>query len=224
MPTSTEVYKLFLLKINRNDTNSDIDINRGEFVLLYNEQKDVWLKQQINAKESNISSQDLNEVQVKHLSLTKLTDATDYSVFALPENFFSYISSYTTASQGVCGGKIIRNYPIKPMNENMLLENSNYEPSFEFEETIVDLSNNKLFVYKKDFEIEEVFFNYYREVGKIDLAGYRKLDGDMSTNIDPDISSIYINEILNRCAEEVIRRYENPEGFQLAQDRINKEE
>jgi hypothetical protein len=43
--TSVEAFKRFQLKINKNDTNTDVDINRGEFVLLYNEQKDVWLRE-----------------------------------------------------------------------------------------------------------------------------------------------------------------------------------
>lgn len=221
---SIEAYKRLQLKVNKNDTNDDIDISRGEFVLLYNEQKDRWLKEQINSKESNSGVEDLNELQVKFKELEKAHSSSEYTSYKLPENFFSYISSYSICSQGQCGNITVRNFIFKPKNENTLLENANTQPDIELEETVVDLSENKLFVYKKDFEIEKVFLNYYREVGKIDIEGYRNLQGEPSTNIDPDLSDVYVDEILNRCATEIIRRYENPEGFALAKDRVKTEE
>jgi hypothetical protein len=52
----------------------------------------------------------------------------------------------------------------------MLLEDANWQPSLEYEETVVDLSGNSIYVYRKDFNIDEVFLNYYREVGKIDVS------------------------------------------------------
>lgn len=220
---SIEAYKRLLLKVNKNDTNTDIDINKGEFVLLYNEQKDIWLKEKLDSKESTEAIQDLEQVQVKHKELIRVLDAEGYSAFALPANFFEYGSSYSYCSNGNCNGVIIRHFPFKPKNENMLLESTNTQPSLDYEETIVDLSEDQLFVYKKDFTVDKVFANYYREVGKIDIEGYRKLDGSNSTNIDPDLSDVYVDEILNRCAKEIIRRYENPDGFSLADERVKTE-
>jgi hypothetical protein len=221
--TSAEAFKRFQLKINKNDTNTDVDINRGEFVLLYNEQKDIWLREKVHTYQSSDAVHDLQEIQVKYKELELLYREKDYDVFNLPDNFSDYISSYSLCTDGTCPDIIIRHLPFKPKNENMLLESSNYEPSLEFEETVVDLSNNQLFVYKKDFSVTKTLLNYYRNVGAIDIEGYIKLDGSLSTNIDPDLTDLYVDEILNRCAKEVIRRYENPEGFQLAQDRLNSE-
>lgn len=220
---SIEAYKRLLLKINKNDTNSDIDISKGEFVLLYKEQKDRWLQEKIGGKESTEDIQDLEEVQVKHFQLQSDILNDRYVAYILPDNFFSYISSYSFCSKENCNGVLISHYPFKPKNENMLLESANTEPSFEYEETVVDLSSGKLYVYKKDFEIDSTFANYYREVGEIDIEGYRRLDGTQSTNIDPDLSDVYVDEILNRCAKEIIRRYENPDGFALAEERVAKE-
>ena len=222
--TSVEAYKRLLLKINKNDSNADIDISKGEFVLLYNEQKDRWLLEKISDKQSTDDIQDLERVQKKHFPLKLVKRTEQYDTFSLPQDYFSYISSYTIASDKNCSDIIIRNYPFKPKNENTLLENANAEPSLDFEETIVDLSESKLFVYKKDFDIEKVFLNYYREVGVIDIEGYIKLDGTSSTNINPDLHDVDVDEILNRCAKEIIRRYENPDGFQLADERIKSSE
>lgn len=222
--TSAEAYKELLLKVNKNDTNADIDISKGEFVLLYNRQKDIWLSEKIDTKQFIDDIQDLESIQVKHKSLTKIATKESYVTFELPANYFSYISSYSKVSQQQCGGITLRHYPFKPKNENTLLENTNFEPDLEFEQTIVDLSEGKLFVYRKDFEIDKTFLNYYRTVGAIDIEGYRKLDGSFSINIDPDLPDKYTDEILNRCAKEIIRRYENPDGFALADERVKSEE
>lgn len=221
--TAQEAYKRLLLKVNKNDTNADIDISRGEFVLLYNEQKDRWLVEKIHEKQSTDEVFDLEPVQVKNKRLQKLNALSLYTTFSLPSNYFDYISSYSICSDGSCSSIVVRNYPFKPKNENTLLESSNMQPDLEFEQTVVDLSEGKIFVYKKDFEVEDVFLNYYRPVGEIDLDGYIRLDGTPSTNKNPDIPDVMVDEILNRCAKEIIRRYQSPDGFQLAAERLLKE-
>jgi len=46
----------------------------------------------------------------------------------------------------------------------------------------------------------------------------------MTSDVDPiELNNEQIEEILNRCALEIVRNYENTEGFQLAQQRINTE-
>lgn len=218
--TSIETFKRLLLKVNKNDTNTDIDISKGEFVLLFNEQSKRWLKTKLNEKENVIDVQDLAEIQVKFKPLDKLDENDSYAIFELPSNFFNYASSYSVCSSGTCKGIRVFNFPYKPLNENMLLGDLNSDPSLDFEETVVDLSEGKLFVFKKDFTVDQCFLNYYRSVIDIDIEGYTKLDGTRSTNIDPDIQDQYVDEVIDRCALEIIRRYENPDGFQLAKERI----
>lgn len=221
--TSVETFKRLLLKVNKNDTNADIDISKGEFILLFNEQSKRWLKTKLNEKESVIDVQDLAEIQVKYKELEKLDENDNYAIFQLPANFFNYASSYSVCSSGDCKGIRVFNFPFKPLNENMLLEDANNSPSIDFEETFVDLSEGKIFVYKKDFTVDKCILNYYRAVIDIDIEGYIKLDGTRSINVDPDIQDQYVDEIIDRCALEIIRRYENPDGFQLAQERITTE-
>jgi hypothetical protein len=223
MLTAEETYKNILLKVNKNDTNADVDISKAEFVILYKEQKDRWLREKIAVYQSSDGVEEIEELQVKHKELKKVLTQDGFVVFELPENYFAYISSYSYCSDKDCSGVIVRHYNFKPKNENMLLENTNTQPSLEFEETVVDLSEDKLFVYKKDFSVDKTLLNFYRSVGEIDLEGYIKLDGTPSTNINPDISDINVDEILNRCAKEIIRRYENPDKFAFADERLKKE-
>jgi hypothetical protein len=221
--TSIETFKRLLLKVNKNDTNADIDISKGEFVLLFNEQAKRWLKTKLNEKENVIDVQDLAEIQVKFFPLTKLDENLEYAIFQLPDNFFNYASSYSVCSSGTCTGIRVFNFPYKPLNENMLLEDYNSSPSLDYEETLVDLSQGKIFVFKDDFTVDQCFLNYYRSVIDIDIEGYIRLDGSQSTNINPDVQDQYVDEIIDRCALEIIRRYQSPDGFEMARERIATE-
>ena len=52
--TSLEAYKHFLLLINKNDSNTNVNISKGEFVLLFNSQKRVWLNEKLSEKRISI--------------------------------------------------------------------------------------------------------------------------------------------------------------------------
>jgi hypothetical protein len=218
-----ELYKNFLLKINKNDTNSNISISKGEFVILYNEQKKVWLAEKVKNKSNDIDIHDLERLYVKDKEIKKSKSDSNSSHFELPVDFYIYDSSYSLAKKGKCVREIV-NWLVKPRNVNILLGDTNNSPSFEYEETICIVSQNHLVVYKDEFDVNKVYISYYKEPIDIDIEGYIKFDGTMSTDIDPiDLDTKSISEIINRCAIETIRIYENPEGFGLAQNRIQTE-
>jgi hypothetical protein len=218
-----ELYKSFLLKINKNDTNSNISISKGEFVILYNEQKKIWLSEKIKVKSNDIDIHDLERLYVKDKEIKKSKSDNNSSYFKLPDDFYMYDSSYSLAKKEQCVREL-SNWLVKPKNVNILLNDTNNSPSFEYEETICIISQNQMVVYKDTFEIEKIFLSYYKEPINIDIEGYIKFDGTLSTDINPlDLDDKSISEIINRCALETIRIYENPEGFSLAQHRIQTE-
>lgn len=221
--TANEAYKQFLLKINKNDSSSNINISKGEFVLRYNEIKSFWLIEKIKFKEASDDIHQLGELLVEDEKLTFKDKSPRMYKFTLPSNYADYSSSYSVATRGKCTDRILYNWAVKPKNVNVLLKDENNNPSFDYEETIVTVTDGNLNVFYNDFEVNDVYLSYYREPAAIDIEGYIKVDGTQSTNIDPDISDRLVNEILNRIALEVIRSYENPEGYQLSADRIKQE-
>lgn len=221
--TSLQAYKQFLLKLNKNDSNTNINVSKGEFVLRYNEIQHFWLNEKLKLKESLDEIHELEELLVTDEELQFDSAKPRYYSFKMPSVYCHYDSSYTLAEKGNCGERILHNWFIKPKNLNVLLRDENNNPSFEYEETLVILSNKLLNVYYTDFKPKKVFLTYYREPGKIDIEGYNKLDGTQSTNIDPTVNDDIVHEILNRVVLEVIRSYENPEGYVLAADRLKQE-
>jgi hypothetical protein len=222
--TSIEAYKNFLLRLNKNDSNTNINISKGEFVLIYNHQKDRWFEEKLDSKNNSIDIHDLGILYEVDKELIEIEKTINSVKFKLPDNFGKFDSSYSLASKKECKDRPLVNWLVKPKNLSVLLQDTNNKPSFEYEETICILSNDKLVVYKDNFSIDKVYLSYYKLPKKIDIEGYIKIDGILSTTIDPDdLDDNSIHEIINRCVIEVIRSYENPQGFQLAQERIKTE-
>src|SRR5262245_46804982 len=134
--TSAKAYKKFLIKLNKNDTNAKVKVNKGEFVLIYNEQKLKWLTLAIDKYESTDESFDIADVFVEGAELKKVKNYTDKTVYDLPEDFYRFVTSTSQASQAGCT-KNLYNWPFKPRNKNNVMMDENNNPSFEFEETPV---------------------------------------------------------------------------------------
>lgn len=217
--TALEAYKKFLLKLNKNDTNTKIKISKGEFVLIFNEQKRVWLhtfKKKVGTSDEITELQDLLRVD----EILQLVDSkTDKDFFKLPERYFRIQNTYSIAKKGDCE-RILFNFPYKPKNYNAILQNSNLEPDFDFEQTLFQVTENNLLVHKRDFEIIGQYMTYYREPVDIDLEGYIKIDGSQSKNIDPDMSDENVDRVLNLCVVEATISYENAENLQMSAQRL----
>jgi hypothetical protein len=217
--TSLEAYQNLLLKVNRNDSNSNVTIPKGQFVLIFNEQLAKWTCEKVQKKLSSEELDELNDLLEDEVELEKVSSNRDYDYFTIPENFYKVSSSYSIASRDGCE-RILTNWNLKSPDVRVILNDENNNPSFDFEETPMFITKNRAKVYFSDFKIEKAFLSYYRTPSPIDLEGYIKVDGTVSTNIDPDISTANVNEIVTRCAADIMRNNQNVEGLQLQKDRI----
>lgn len=221
--TSLEAYENFLIKVNRNDSNSNVHVPKGKFVVLYNEQAPKWLKQKLKFKVANNEINELNSLLVDDISLELVRFHIDHYDFKLPDNFFDISSSFSIATKGSCS-RTLDNWPVKDKDIRVLLRDSNNKPSFEYEETLCTAANNNLKVYVDGFKIKDVYLSYYKQPKNIDIEGYINLNNQPSTNIDPDLPDFAVKEIVSRCALEFHGISENQDGFQVSKDRILTEE
>lgn len=221
--TVQELYKNYQIKVNKNDSNKNISVNKGIFVKTYNEQSKLWLSKQIETKQNSDKQNDIDEFLIIDKEITKYQETENNSYFNLPDDFFELADSYSIASKGKCSNRKLYNWDFKIKNRTAIFQDTNNKPSFEYEETLVKLSNGYLVVFKEDFSIDKQILTYYKQPPEIDIEGYIKEDGSYSQNIDPQLSDFNVNKILSYCVEETIRIFENPDGFQLAQDRTNKD-
>lgn len=214
-----EVYTKTNIKLSRNAGGDNITVDKPRFVLAFNEQ-------QIRKIEDIINNKNDDEIRYAQLMLTSNTELekdetfSDRITFKLPEDYLDISSAYCLASKGSCGSKKIALWQIKDDNYSEIIFNENDKPSFEFEESPYILANDKISVFKDDFDIEKVILTYYRYPKKIDIEGYINAEGNQSQNIDPEFDDKMVNKIINLTVEEFQTNYQDQLGFQIGKNRI----
>lgn len=218
--TVNEIYKRFLLKINKNDTNGNVKVSKGVFVLFFNELLRFWLESEIKDKGKSFLKNHISELLILDKELTRKEDKDNFTTFSLPEDFFDIESAYSIASKGTCTNRVLYNYDFKQRNKNVIFTNENEKPSFEYQETLYNLNKEGLSVYKEGFNIDKQFISYYKLPKEIDIEGYTKFDGTPSQNIETDLEDKNIMTIINMCSLEAVTNFENGETFQLQKQRL----
>lgn len=220
---SREIYKRFLLKINKNDTNEGINILPSLFVLMFNTEAQRWLGQKLDDDSDNIKIDHLDILLKSDHKLKKGKKGDGWVEFELPDNFYRHSSSYALAKKGNCSGVKIFYFEKKPLGFSATLADDFSKPHFDYEEAPFIITEGKIKAYFNDFEIIEFLASYYRVPTPIDIAGYVKIDGSDSTDVDCELDDHSIDEILNRLVLEANREFENAEGFQYSKERIQTE-
>lgn len=221
--TSLEAYHTFLIKLNKGDTNSNINIPKGKFVIVYNEQAKKWLKNKLRKKLSTDELNELSSLLQDDMELSYIKKNKDNFSFKKPSDFFALASSYSTAKKGNCE-KILDNWDVKSKDVRVLLRDENNKPSFDYEETLLKIAGEEVKIYFDDFQIKKAFLSYYKEPINIDIEGYTNHNNEPSRTINPDIPDRAVNEIINRCVLEFSGITENAQGFKISQERISTEE
>lgn len=219
--TSIEAYKRYQLKLNSLTNSDNVDISPGEFVLIYNEQQNKWYESKFKGRSNKFVIDDVQVLANRDSPLTALSTYDDYAEYSLPTDYLDYVSSYCKASKNDCS-KRIRAYQCMLPNKEILLRDQYNNPSYEYAETFITVSQDRLQVYKTDFTIDSVFLTYYRYPKGIDIAGYIRVDQSASTTIDPELNDEYVNEIIDWCVTDTDRSFKDPTSYQLSADRLNR--
>lgn len=217
--TVQELYKRFLLMINKNDTNAGVNIPPAEFVLLFNAETLRWMAEELKKDEDNIDINMIELLLMTDVQVTPVNKQKEFIEFTMPSDFFQVYGSYSFADRGSCTGVKIFNYEKKPGNLIPILQDMATRPSFDYQEAPFVIGQDKLKVYFDDYVVRDTFINYYRVPRNIDMEGYITFSGAESTNIDPELDDHNNLQILARLAVEINRQIDNGEGFQFAKDR-----
>lgn len=139
----------------------------------------------------------------------------------LKGRFFVPVDVSVLGKKGSCGERILRGIVVRHDDLPVKYSDPNYEPSFEYEETLYDVSDNRLNVYKKGFDIERVRLRYLRYPKPVDKAGYIHFDGSVSVDSDCELPEHLIDELLELAVMELasntddVRRYESANAKSL---------
>lgn len=219
--TVDQVYKSYEIKVNKNDTNKNIKISKGLFVKMYNEQSKIWLERQIELYNRDYRKNQISELLSIDAQINLLDTSDTYARFTLPDDYFDYASSFSVADRKECKDRILINWDFKIKDRSALFQSSNFVPSFDYEETLVNISQNTLVVFKNDFTVKKQFLTYFTTPVEIEMSGYIKEDGTLTEkNINPNLSDLYVNKIVDLTVLETVRIFGSTEAYQLAGTRI----
>lgn len=148
-------------------------------------------------------------------------------VDTITPKFMFYIDSYMIAEKEECKDRVLYSNAdlVKHTDLTTLLLNTNYKPSFEYQEIIVDIASDELHYYTDGtFTPKKVYLTYMRYPKEIDLAGYVKFDGTDSSNVDCELEDYLEDEILDLAVESLAMYTENQSAVVNAEKRIKDNE
>jgi hypothetical protein len=218
MKNVNELYYEFSLLLNKNNQNKNVNIEKHNFVYLYNRESLRWLNDYISNNNNSDNVFIISELLVKDLELTRIENNKEYSVYEIPSDLYTILPAESKSYVGKC---ILYNYIKKP-NLNVYLEDKFTKPSLTWERGLGELVDRGVIIYKDNFEIDKTVISYYKTPGKIDMQGYKHYDGRESEDINPDVSEYISSEIINRVVTEINREFENQFGFQASKEREQK--
>lgn len=137
-------------------------------------------------------------------------------------NFMFYIDSYAIADKNECKNRVIATNAdlVKHADISLLLKDSNFKPSFEYQETIIDISENEIHVYSDGtFTPKELYVSYLRYPQRIRYKDVEDFDGLPSENQDCELEAYLKNELLDLIVEKLAMYTENTPAIQTAEIR-----
>ena len=182
----TKLYYDFLLLVEKNATNNNLNVDISRFVSLFNF---TVIKYQSYLLEKR------NEDAIRELSpflkreyLKEVEKRPHLNIYSLPKDYFNFSNLDVRASKGAWKKQKLLVWEVKTENLEELLEDKNNKPDFYSRETSYHLSEGGVDIYKGDFEIDTVEMLYYRQVKPVDIKGYIKIeDGSDSQDIDTEL-------------------------------------
>lgn len=140
-------------------------------------------------------------------------------------DYMFYITSYITATKGTCTNRIVNNLLTERSDVTTLIKSEFNSPSFEWQEQLVTLSNNKVEIYTDGtYNPEYLYLDYLKYPPKIDKEGYVDFNGNISKNQDSLLPEYLKNDLIDITCELVSMSQENQIQTQFSQQRINNNE
>lgn len=226
------------LKLNKVATGKHESIPLEDKIIALNEAQIQLVKQKVDT--NNIFRlgldafkkryDDLENLVVPHVAV-KLVKDNESKLFKYNSSLQSitdymfYIDVYFLCNKGPCEDRVVVGNRVKHGDLQTVLNNSNTNPSFEYQEAPVTVSGNTLEVYTDGtFIPTEAYISYMRYPKPIDREGYFHFDGSASTDVDCELKFFLKDELVDLAVQELAFATENTPAAQASQTRIQNNE
>lgn len=214
-----DAYLRFVNQVNKNITNNKINVDKPRFILLYNDIQNRYVEW-ILEKRNEDAIRYVQLLLEPNVKLEKVGSKHTYDDFNLPEDFFDFASLHIHASNGSCKDIEVKAWEVKIEDVEEKYNDEFQKPNLSYRDTFFHTADNKVLVYKKDFEIQEAFLSYYRYPVQVDIEGYIHIDGSSSQSIDPELDDKVVGRILVAMAKEFSAINDDAQGYQIDSNRL----
>ena len=242
IPVDSLLYKIDQ-KLNKLSTNDHQQIPLEDKILALNEAQIKLIKQKVDG-DSTINGLGLDAFKKRYEDLQSLV--VNYAhqpldlvlkneqlnqwfayIHELEPKYMFYIDSYIIADKGRCKNRIIwiNRDLAKHGDISLLLNNSHYRPSFEYQETFNFLSSDEISIFTDGtFTPSKIYISYMRYPIYINKEGYVMLDGQDSYNQDCELETYLEDELVDLTVQNLAMYTENQSAVQNSAFRIKTNE
>ncbi len=230
-------------KLNKLSSNLHQQIPEEDKVLAINEAQIQLIKKKVDG--NNIYKLGLDGFKKRYQDLEKLieeykdhpldlelsdSNLNKYTadISDIKPQYMFYIDSYMKADKGSCEDRTIyiNNDLAKHADVTVLINNDNYKPSFEFQETFCTVSSDELGYFTDGtFEPKKVYLSYMRYPAYIHPDGFEMPDGAVLTGKQDCELAEYLEDELTDLAVRNLSTYiENQAAVAFSNERIADDE
>lgn len=240
IPVDSLLYKIDQ-RLNKLSTNEHQQVALEDKILALNEAQIKLIKQKM---EGTLSGEGMDSTKKRYEDLQALIENHEdhkldltlanselnkwtASLSGITPAYMFYVDSYLLADKGRCTGrKIWINKDLASHGDiQFFLNNTNYKPSFEYQETFNLISSDELAVFTDGtFTPTHLFLSYIRYPAYIDKTGYENFDGTLSVDRDCELKSYLEDELVDLAVENLAMYTENAGAVQSAKYRIETNE
>lgn len=221
MTSGNEAYKRYIIKSEKNGTNSNLSTNKERFVVLYNELSIRNIKWYLNNRQSD----DLKDIQVLLVDDKRIAPEKshlDHTDFPLPKNYLDGSYLWARAEKGKCKNIRIMLFEMRDENRSQVLDDSFFSPSFDYREFPYTISQDYVKVFnEKGSNITDLYLSYYRIPNRLAL-----LDPDNpESDFDPTKQIELPDEVLDRIISAMVGDFKiNNENPAFQADKLREKE
>lgn len=202
-------------KLNKIASNQHQFISNEDKLLVLNRMQIVLIKSKVLPNQLGFDSFTLRYEDLENLVVpyeekivektTEVLDSYKTSLLTLKNKFLLPVDIMVLASKGQCTNRII-NVPriVKHSDLNVLMNNTHFNPSFDYQETLAVISSNDLIIYTDgEFTVDKIMISYLRYPKEMALEGYENIDGEITTQQDCELQDHLEDELLNLTVQEL---------------------
>lgn len=209
--TTQTAFDKFQIKVNKNLETGSIAVDRGRFVLIFNEAQNRLIEYILDKKNED-DIRYIQKILVSDFPISSSESKINYQNFTLPKDYFDFSNVFALASREKCKEKTMFLFEIKDDDKNEILQDEFNKPSFEARESPFNITSDNLRVYRNDFTIDKILLSYYRYPVQIKLLNEEDPESEFDNSINPEFDDKFVDRILSIASGEFELNVENPKS------------